>query len=968
MTNDLAFIEELQNSIEGDLYSDDITRHIYSVDASIFEVVPQAVVLPKHLDDIVQIVKTSKKYNMPITPRGAATGITGACLGEGIIVDTSKYLNKIIEINYEEEYAICEPGVIQDNLNRTLEKEGYRLGPDTSTGNRATLGGMVANNSAGAHSLIYGKMVDHVESIELVLSSGEILQCAPKTIDEQEHLTLLNNSEGHIYREIIRIKSEYRNEIEKNFPKIPRRVSGYNLDELLKSDNLNLSKLICGSEGTFGIITKIRVKICKRPTFTGLCLLFFDQLNESFKHVPELLKYRPSAIEMIDHRIIEMGKSSPSMKNKLDWLKGTPEAIFAVEFSGENLADLEARIGKFANEMHYRQVGYSQLVLIDKNEIQNVWAIRKSGLGLLLSKHTYSRSYAFVEDVSVAPDKLASFMEKFIQCLKNHGKEAGIYGHVGSGAMHIRPYIDLRDAAEIKTMKSIMEEVTELLVEYGGALSGEHGDGYIRSWLNEKLFGKTIYRAFKELKQAFDPDNRMNPNKIVNGLPIKDNLRMSPEIIQHKIKTFLDFRKEGGFELAVDMCNGNASCRKSEGLMCPSFQATGEEYHTTRARAQTLRAIINGRLKPEEFTGQGLHDVLDLCLECKGCKTECPSEVDMAKMKSEFLYHYHKKHGLALRDRLFAHIGTISRFMSIFPKIVNRMNQSASVKFLLSKIGITPHRDLPELAQNCFSKAYSRNVKNRSKNNVVLFNDTYNEYNTPSIGLATCRILNDFGYDVEVAARNCCGRPMLSKGLLEEAQRNALKVINTLYPYAQKGLSIIVLEPSCLSAINEDYKGLLGQLEGDIVTKMEEVAQASLSLEDFLFEEFYTKNHLPPKTKTSFNLIAYHSHCHQKALYDTEKTKKVLQALTDAKIEEITSGCCGMAGSFGYESEHYEISLKIGELKLFPYIKTCDKYTLLIASGTSCRSQIQHGTHQRAYHLAEAIEILLGLSNDTEHN
>jgi len=966
MKNHQKLEEELEDTLDGDVYCDEITKQIYSVDASIFEVTPLAVVHPKHLEDVIQVAKIANKYEKTVIPRGAATGITGGCLGEGIIIDTSKYLNKIIEINYEQEYAICEPGVVQDQLNNALENQGYRLGPDTSTGNRATLGGMVGNNAAGARSLVYGKMVDHVEGIELVLSSGEVLQCEPKTIEAQEQLALLNSSEGRIYREILRIKREYHNEINTHFPKIPRRVSGYNLDELLKSDSLNLCKIICGSEGTLGIITKIRVKICKRPALTGLCLLFFNTLIDSFKHVPAILQYNPSAIEMIDHRIIDMGKNSSFMKNKLEWLTGNPEAIFAVEFCGETLLELESTLSGFAEDMQIRKIADYRLILLDKTSIQNFWAIRKSGLGLLLSKRSYSRAYAFIEDVSVDPGQLASFMEKFQKCLKTYGKEAGIYGHVGSGCMHIRPYIDLKVAQELETVKAIMEKVTELLVEYGGALSGEHGDGYIRSWLNEKLFGKSIYRAFKELKEAFDPDGRMNPNKIINGLSLKNNLRMNPEVTQFKIDTYLDFRKEGGFELAVDMCNGNASCRKPEGLMCPSFQATGDEYHSTRARAQTLRGIINGKLKPEEFTGQGLHDVLDLCLECKGCKTECPSEVDMAKMKSEFLYHYHRKHGLSLRDRLFAYIESINHYMSVFPTIFNWLNSTAFSKKILKYIGITPHRTLPKLSQQRFSKIYKQKARSVTSKQVVLFNDSYNEFNTPSIGLSACRLLNQLGYDVKVPKRSCCGRPMLSKGLLREARKKALKTINTLYPYAEKGLSIIILEPSCLSAIKDDYKGLLGNLKEYIIRKYEKVAEASLSLEDFLYDEFYTRNNRPQQIQSPFTQIVYHSHCHQKALFDSKKTKYVLEALTQSKVDEIPSGCCGLAGSFGYEAEHYDISLRIGKLKLFPYIENCDENTLLIASGTSCRCQIQHGTHKRALHLAEAIVLIMGIKPQSE--
>lgn len=958
MVNGHQFEKYLENNIEGDVFFDENTRHIYSVDASIFEVVPKVIVHPKHLEDIVKTINASRTSGIPITARGAATGITGGCLGEGIILDTSKYMNKILEIDFEQEYAVCEPGVVQDQLNQALESKGYRLGPDTSTGNRATLGGMVSNNSAGARSLLYGKMVDHVEAIELVLSNGEIIRCENKNPEQLEQLALLKSREGEIYRALLGIRNKYRHEIETQFPKIPRHVSGYNLDELLKGDSINLCKLICGSEGTLGIITKIRVKICKRPLFSGLCLLFFDNLNDSFKEVPKLLEYNPSAIEMIDHHIIEMGRNSPSVKNKLDWLKETPQAIFAVELSDSNQELLKSRLENFIHDMKAAKIGDRQHLLLEKLEMQNFWSIRKSGLGLLLSKRSYSRAYAFIEDVSVAPERLGAFMQSFQKCLQAHGMDAGIYGHVGSGCMHIRPYLDLRDAPEIEKMKTVMVEVTELLKEYKGALSGEHGDGYIRSWLNEKLFGKTIYNAFVELKQAFDPYGLMNPHKITDGLPIKDNLRISPETSQIKIETFLDFSPEGGFELAVDLCNGNGSCRKSEGLMCPSFQATGDEYQTTRARAQTLRSIINGKLRPEAFTGQGLHDVLDLCLECKGCKTECPSEVDMAKMKSEFLYHYHKKHGFTIRDRLFAYIAIINTYASKFSELFNLISQSKISQYMLMKIGITNQRPFPKLARHTFSKIFKKRDKSNHTKKVILYNDTYTEFYTPSIGIATCDILNKLGYEVEIPQKTCCGRPFISKGLLEEAREQALRIIDNLYPYALQGLPIIILEPSCLSAIKDDYKGLLGNLGDEINERTKKVATAVTSLDDFLYEEICVRNNKPPVAQIFFSRIAYHSHCHQKALYDTGKTKKIFEALTHIPVEEIPSGCCGLAGSFGYETDHYDISMKIGSLKLFPYIENCDDSILIIANGTSCRNQIEHGTHKRALHLAEALSLI----------
>jgi len=491
-----ALKQELHDTTEGEVRLDAINRNVYSVDASIYEVPPVAVVIPKSLQDLVQTVYIARRHGLSVTPRGAGTGITGGCLGEGIIVDTSKYMNKILEINYEKEYVICEPGLIQDTLNEALSPAGFRLGPDTSTGNRATIGGMVANNAAGARSLFYGKMSDHILGAEIILSSGKTLYLEEKTDNELQKILSENTYESEIYKKIIQIKHEYKNEIEKNFPAIPRRVSGYNLDELIKPGNINLSKLIAGSEGTLGIISKLKIKISKKPAKTGFCILFFHDLIEGLQYISKILTYTPLSAEMIDRNILEAGKKSPSFKGKSDLFPGDPDAIFVVEFQSTNEEELKETLLRFASDMKKEAIGYEQKIILDIDEINRIWEIRKAGLGLLLSKRTYSRAIAFIEDLSLPPSVLFQFMKKFRLLLQKYKKQAGIYGHIGSGCMHIRPYIDLRNAEEIEIMKKIMWKVTDLLIEHGGTLSGEHGDGFIRTWLNEKLFGKKNIRSF----------------------------------------------------------------------------------------------------------------------------------------------------------------------------------------------------------------------------------------------------------------------------------------------------------------------------------------------------------------------------------------------------------------------------------------------------------------------------------------
>lgn len=945
-----AFIQELKKNFKGEIHTDPVSRQIYSIDASIYEIYPSVVAVPRDLRDLVTAVQMAYVHDIPVTPRGAATGITGGCLGNGLILDLSKYLDRILEINYDEEYAICEPGVIQDRLNEALAARGYRLGPDTSTGNRATLGGMMANNAAGSRSLYYGRMVDHVKAINLVMGSGEVLH-----FNEIDALTWQNkreqtNQEGKIYKAVWEIKNTCEEEIRRRFPPIPRRVSGYNLDEILRENSLNISRLIVGSEGTLGVASRIKVKIAKKPKFTALGVIHFYDINEAMQSISFMLDFNPMALEMIDCKIIEMGRLSPIMKNKLEWLRGNPAVIFAAEFHGNTPQEAEDKLRSLTTALQRNKIGYAHTILSHPQEIGHVWEIRKAGLGLLLSKRSYNRAIAFIEDLSIPPQHLAKFMNKFNAYLKEVGKDAGIYGHVGSGCMHIRPYVDLRSPEEGKLMVKIMQDVSSLVLEQGGALSGEHGDGLIRSWLNDKMYGPQIMQAFLKLKQAFDPKNLMNPGKVVNGPSPLENLRLDPSTPMNEVETFLNFSKEGGLALAADLCNGNGLCRKKETIMCPSFQASGDEYDTTRARAQALRGIIQGKLEGG-LSSQELYEILDLCLECKGCKTECPSQVDMAKMKAETLYHYQKKHGISLRSRMFGHVGAINHFFSSFPNIFNSIGSSQLNKKVLEKIGFATQRPIPQLASYRFSQWFKNQLDHKkSKNKVVLFNDTYTEFNSPSIGEAAYQLLNALGYEVIIPPWHCCGRPLISKGLLPQAKQKALRLIELLYPYAAKEIKIVGLEPSCILTIKDDYFSLAGSFNG----KVEKIAQSCQTLDEFLYDHLKNKGlDLPFNASPQFTLVQ--GHCHQKSLVGMEPTMEVLKAVPGIVAEEIPSGCCGMAGSFGYEEEHYALSMKIGELKLFPAIRSSPADVLLISNGTSCRSQISQGTGRKALHLAEAL-------------
>ncbi len=922
---------KLRKKIEGDVRFDEVAKTVYSVDASIYEIEPLGIVIPKTRDDLIHTVQIAAEERVPLIPRGAATGTTGGCIGKGLIVDMAQYLNQIHEINYDKGYAICEPGVVLDDLNRALAEKGYRLGPSTSTGNRATIGGMFANNAAGAHSLLYGQTGDHVLEVEMVLADGEVVTFKEMTITEWKKRCLTSP----LYQKLWDIREEYKQEIDQRFPKIKRMVSGYHLPSLIDDESFNPCRLLAGSEGTLGIVSKIKFKIVPIPKQTTLYALHFSDLLKSMNAIEPLLSLDPIAVEMIDREIIESGKTSPTMHSRLGWLEGNPASVLAVEF-------MEPVDG-----LH--NLGADSVTVLDSQNCEDIWAVRKAGLELLLSKRSYKRAIAFIEDITIPPKNLPAFMQEFTQYLEKQNRTAGIYGHVGEACIHIRPYINLMEESDLKLMEKMALDVSDMVLQYEGVMSGEHGDGLVRSWLNKKMFTPHLYQALCKVKSAFDPHNIMNPGKVVNGQPLLENLRSSPHDHIAPFETFLNFDSEDGFELAVDMCNGNGLCRKKETVMCPSFQVTGSEYDTTRARAQVLRAIILGKLQPESLSHPGVHDVLDLCLECKGCKKECPSQVDMAKMKSEALYHYQLKNGVPFRSRFFGNIGKLNQWGSLFPRFTNFINNSAPMQYLFDKLGITTKRPLPQLAPQKFSQWFAKYKQpSDSKHTVVLFNDTYCEFHEPEIGKAAVKVLNALGYEVVVSKWSCCGRPFMSKGLLPDAQSKAQHLIEILKPYVEKNLPILFLEPSCLSMLTDDILGLVKTPEAHLISN------ACMSIDTFLAQRI---DQLPFK---SLNCdIKFHGHCHQKSLWGVNESLKALSAIPGTYIHDISAGCCGCAGSFGYEAEHYELSMKIGELKLFPAVRQSSEKTKLVANGFSCRSQISHGTGRKAYHVIEVIESAL---------
>lgn len=942
------FTEDLRQRVRGSVKDDEATLIAYRVDASIFEIEPIAVFLPLSKEDLLAGIKVAKAHGMAIIPRGAATGITGGCLGKGLVIDLSLHLNRILKINIAEEFAIVEPGVVQDDLNSALKEFGYRLGPETSTGNRATLGGMLANNAAGSESLKYGCMADHILEVELALSDGESILLKKTSLPLSE--------EGNpLMKKIALLREKYKDAIQENYPKIPRISSGYRLDRLISDENaINFQELIAGSEGTLGVITELKVKIVKNTGILGIVLLEFEDMIEAMEKVPEILAYSPLSLELIDDHILESAKKSRTLKKSIPLLTN-PKAVLIVQFDSEDSIKLSEKVEAAAYDFRVNFANAAVSTIYDKEDIDAIRNTRKAGLGLLLSKRDFSRAVAFIEDLSIPPASLAPFMRDFKQMLAKVNKTAGIYGHAGSGCLHIRPYMDLRSKHEQDLMVEIMHSSLNLILKYGGALSGEHGDGLIRSSFNQSLFGKELFAAFCALKEAFDPLNLMNPGKIVGTGSPRENLRHYPDM-KNPLDTYLDFSPEGGFELSADLCNGNGLCRKKEGVMCPSFQATRNEYDTTRARAEMLRAYIS-KEKGLELSDNAVLDILDLCLMCKGCKKECPSQVDMAKMKAEVLYQAARTKGRDLRTKIFGHMGTLFAYASFLSPLIKLFKGSNLEKRIKKALRISLERELPLPEGKRFSSLYKKRSPDSEKPPVILFNDTFNEFLHPRIGMSAAKVLEHHGFSVIVPPYRCCGRTFISKGILEKALHKSVHLVKTLYPYAMKGIPIIGLEPSCILTLRDETLALIAGKRPDLMDEAGCVAKAAVTFEEF-FSEYLKEGSLRVKIQEPLPDVLLHTHCHEMALIGREPARHILKNLALNSFQEIPEGCCGMAGSFGYEEEHFDISLKIANLKLFPAIKKAPD-ALIVASGTSCRSQILFGEKKEALHMAEFLHLYL---------
>jgi len=956
---------ELRKVIACDVRFDSTSRLLYSTDASMYQVEPIGVVMPRHRDDVEAAIAVARTFRAPLLPRGGGTSLTGQAVNHALVLDFSPSMNQVLEVNAEEGWARVQPGLVQDELNHHVRSRGLLFGPDTSTSNRATLGGMMGNNSGGSHSIAYGLTVDHVLEVTALLADGTRVVFGELEPAAFEAKCRLPGSEGGIYREVARIRDEYADEIRARYPAYWRRVAGYNLNELLgiavkpgsyaggggdRARPFSMARLVVGSEGTLCTIVEAKVRLVRRPSATALDVIHYRDLQEALESSQAILESGPYAVELTDRLILDLARDNIEQRQRAAFIQGDPAAILMVEYAGQSEAEVRAKVEALEARRQHERFGYASHVAYDPVEQQSIWKLRKAGLGLLLGMKGDRKPIAFVEDTAVEPRHLAKFVSSFREIFARYETEGAYYGHCSVGCLHIRPVINLKTARGLEQVRAIADEITDLVLDFGGTISSEHGDGRARSPFLQRMYGARLMQAFRELKAAFDPEQRMNPGNIVASPGITEHVRYGAQYATWGPTTLLDFSGQGGFAAAVEMCNGVGVCRKTlEGTMCPSYMGTRDEEHSTRGRANALRAVLSGQVAPSEFTGRRLYEVMDLCLECKGCKAECPSNVDMAKLKYEFLYHYFRRRGLPLRNRLFGYIARLNALGARAPRLVNAISSGAPARWLLERVaGIDRRRPLPSLAAETFTDWFARHraPATAPRGEVVLFHDTFMTYNVPEIGRAAVGMLEAAGYRVVLVDRKCCGRPLISKGLLDVAREHAAWNVGRLAPYAARGTAIVGLEPSCLLTLRDEAVDLLRTEEARTVAG-----------QSFLFEEFLLRERGRGLTLTfaaNGRRALLHGHCHQKALIGTAPTVAALR-WAGFQVSEVDSGCCGMAGSFGFEREHYDLSVWLGNRRLAPAVKAAAADTEIVAPGMSCRQQIEHLAGRRAKHPAEVL-------------
>jgi len=962
-------LQNLSSLLEGELFTDETTRILYATDASAYREMPLAVAIPKSVEDLRKLILYARENQTSLIPRTAGTSLAGQVVGKGIVVDVSKNFTNILEFNKEEAWVRVQPGVIRDELNLFLKPHGLLFGPETSTANRAMIGGMVGNNSCGSNSVVYGSTRDHLMEIKALLSDGTETVFQSLSLDAFHQKCEGDGLESNIYKTTRSILSNYENQLDirKEFPRksIERRNTGYALDLLLDTapftaggPDFNFCKLIAGSEGTLAFITEIKLHLIPQPPKeTGLLCVHFNSIDESLRANLIALKYKPSASELIDHYILECTKDNIEQNKNRFFVQGDPGAILVIEFKKNTRTEIESIVTPLVEELKAAGLGY-HFPLLFGEDTNKIWTLRKAGLGLLGNMPGDKKPVPVVEDTAVDVQDLPAYIGEFNKLLTKHGLHSVHYAHAGSGEIHLRPIINLKTEEGNQMFRTIATEIAGLVKKYQGSLSGEHGDGRLRGEFIKKMVGDHNYEVFKTIKKTWDPQNIFNPNKIVDTPPMNTMLRYSPGQKTPHFNTVFRYYNQDVLQHA-EQCNGSGDCRKTKlsgGTMCPSFMATKNEKDTTRARANILREFLTNSEKLNRFDHQEIYEVMDLCLSCKGCKSECPSNVDVAKLKAEFLQQYHDVHGVPFRSKLIARFTATARLGSLVPGLYNFLVTNPFTGGLIKKIsGFAIERSMPELSKENLLSWYNKNAQGKSKNStrkVYLFCDEFTNYNDAEIGIKAILLLENLGYEVVIPKHEESGRTWLSKGLVRDAKKIINKNISFLKGIITKETPLIGIEPSAILTFRDEYVDLA---DDDQFNDAKALSKNVFLIDEFIAAEIKA-GHIDKKMFTKeTRLIKLHGHCQQKALSSVSFSAMMLSIPENYRVETIPSGCCGMAGSFGFEKEHYSLSMQIGELVLLPAVRHLPDDVIVAAPGTSCRHQIKDGTDKKAFHPVEIL-------------
>jgi len=961
-------LTSLKQQLSGELYDSTLVKSLYATDASVYRELPYAVALPKTTADIKCLIEFAQSNALSIIPRAAGTSLAGQCVGDGIVVDVSKYMNAILEINTQEQWVRVQPGVVRDHLNTFLKPYGFFFGPNTSTANRCTMGGMVGNNSCGSTSIEYGSTRDHTLAIKAILSDGSAVEFTTLTRDEFNSKTKGTSLESNLYKQIYAELANpiIREQIIEGYPKasISRRNTGYAVDTLMHSnvfedtqEMFNFSKLLCGSEGTLAFTTELKLQIVPLPKpFQIVLNAHFNSITESLQATLVAMKLAPSACELMDKTILDCTKDNITQQKNRFFVEGDPEAILMVEFRGATIEEARQQAKMLETQLKASQLGYAY-TLVEGDDCNKVWDLRKAGLGLLANIPGAAKAVACIEDTAVDLADLPLYIEAFTSLMKSYHQKAVYYAHAGAGELHLRPILNLKSSSDVTLFRSISEASAKLVKSYQGALSGEHGDGRVRSEFIPLVLGEDNYQLLKRIKSTWDSSSLFNPGKIVDAVPMDKALRYEADQPISKLETLYNFESTGGILNTVEKCNGSGDCRKlsfAGGTMCPSYRATLDEIDSTRGRANVLREFLTQNTKENPFDHPEIKEAMDLCVSCKACKSECPSNVDMASLKAEFLYQYQKTNPISLRSKLIAHNARINAVTHKFAGIYNFIGTRSWFKSL---IGVHSKRLLPNLKSKTLRQWFTSIQQKSHSKSIYLFCDEYTNHFDVELGKKTILLLNKLGYKVFMPAHSESARAYISKGFLEEAKTIATNNVSIFSALISNDKPLIGIEPSAILGFRDEYPNLV---DANLRSTAENLAENVFTIEEFLAKELNAHKIDISKFTTKSETVYYHGHCHQKALSSNTYAETILKMPPNFKVETIDSGCCGMAGSFGYEKEHFDLSQQIGEDRLFPFLRELKKEVIVSASGTSCRHQIRDGVNKTALH---PIEILYNALN-----